>query len=460
MLPRDILEAIFWECVSWLYWPKRLQHRLAWTQVCRYWRSISLESTRLWRTIDVGGGTMAAELLRRSKTAPVWLCSAWPVGVCDDEQDFARHAARIEAIDVELFPHDLHRFLTNIGPVLPALTRLALRVPPPSTPIAFDIALPALRNLTLRSVVGPWDNLQGLTRLTLHRLGPHAPSVGQIHGIFSRSPYLEYVDIDSVGPIAHVYSTVLTLAHLHQLVLAAPVPVIIAILSRVSIPTTRLQLTCPSLTQHDLFVQLSSVSLITTRGIRLSCRAFFFLSLNAQPWSDHLHHCHLALNSPSHIAFHFLPFLPAALDLSHIAFLEFNPGVLHCFDFLSLKTFFIQTHRVHTLRIAVNTLRDLLILLIRPQKNILLPHLTCISFGRSGDPWWHFTNHWLPSILHCVKTRKALGVPLKTLEFVKCHGITISALQELQPFVPNLAIVAQLDSRHRSSCHPLFTGLF
>jgi hypothetical protein len=73
--------------------------------------------------------------------------------------------------------------------------------------------------------------------------------------------------------------------------------------------------------------------------------------------------------------------------------------------------------------------------------------------------WWHFGDHWLRSITRCVKNRTAHGCPLKTLEFIKCHGATPSALRELDQIGPEIIITEPFEAR-RPSNGSLFTGSF
>jgi len=171
-----------------------------------------------------------------------------------------------------------------------------------------------------------------------------------------------------------------------------------------------------------------------------------------------------ALDSVSCIATPFLCSLPVIFNLSQITFLEFNTGVLLDLSLSSLSSFLIHTYNVHTIRIAFNVLQDLLNLLTQPpqqqqQTPLLLPNLSLISFSKPGDLWWHFSEHWLRSITHCARSRKAQGFPLKTLEFIKCHGTTPVALAELSQVVPEIVISEPFEPRRPSNAS-LFTGSF
>ncbi|KXN91941.1 hypothetical protein AN958_11326 [Leucoagaricus sp. SymC.cos] len=460
ILPAEILEHIFYVCVSWLYSPKKPKHCLAWTQVCRQWRTISFNSSRLWQCINLADPRFAREFLARSKTAPISIFSPSPLKVASE--DLRVHAARLHSIDVFLFPDDMLDLFTSIGPSLPSLTSLSLKIPPVSSTFTLEVPIPSLRRLTLDCVAVRWDTLSDLTHLTLRGLCPKfSPSVSQIHEIFSRSPLLQYVRLDTVRPEnLDTPPRTLSLPYLHT--------VITAILSRMCFaPTTRLQLSCASFDDLCTFFPRGlpfrvPINHLQIEGLRFARHASRFLRSNAKPWSEEVQDMQFALDSVSCIATPFLASLPVILNLSQITFLEFNTGVLLDLSLPSLQNFLIHTYSVHTLRIAFNVLQDLLILLTHPNaetKQILLPQLTCVSFSRPGDLWWHFSNHWLRSITQCVKSRKAHGFPLKTLEFIKCHGATIPALRELQSIVPEIVIAEPFEAR-RLSNGSMFTGSF
>jgi hypothetical protein len=168
------------------------------------------------------------------------------------------------------------------------------------------------------------------------------------------------------------------------------------------------------------------------------------------------------IDSVSCIATPFLSSLPLILNLSQITFLEFNTGVLLDLSLSSLQSFLVHTPNVQSIRTAFNVLQDLLNVLTQPHpqsQQYLLPLLETISFSKPGDLWWHFNENWLRSITQCAKNRKANGCPLKSLEFIKCHGATMSGMRELQLVVPDLIITEPFEAR-RPSNGPLFAGSF
>ncbi|KAF9447162.1 hypothetical protein P691DRAFT_672060 [Macrolepiota fuliginosa MF-IS2] len=468
VLPTEILEQVFSICVSWLYSPKKPRHRLAWTQVCRQWRTLSFNSLRLWQCIDLTDSRFAREFLARSRAAPISIFSASPLKVCTE--DLVIHTSRLHSIDVFLFPDDMLDLFTSLGPNLFSLTSLSLKIPPVSSTFILDTPIPSIRRLSLDCVAVHWDALADLTHLTLRGLCPKfSPSVTQIHEIFSRSPLLEYVRLDSIRPEdLDAPNQTLTLPHLRDLIISAKAPIITAILSRMSLaPTTRLQLTCASFDDLRTFFPRGlpfevPINHLHIEGLRFARHASRFLRVNARPWSDDPQDIQFTLDSVSCIATPFLSSLPIILNLSQITFLEFNTGVLLDLSLSSLQSFLAHTCNVETIRIAFNVLQDLLNILTHPNpetQQLLLPNLSQITFSRPGDLWWHFTDHWLRSITHCVKSRKARGCPLKTLEFIKCHGATLLALSEIQQIVPEIVITEPFEARRPSSAS-LFAGSF
>lgn len=468
VLPTEILEQIFSICVSWLYLPKKPRYRLAWTQVCRQWRSISFNSPRLWQCIDLADERFAREFLRRSRTAPIAIYSPSPLKV--STEDLRVHAHRLSSIDVFLFPDDMLDLFTSLGLNLPMLSSLSLKIPPVSSTFILETPVPSLRRLSLDCVAVRWDALADLTHLTLRGLCPKfSPSITQLHQIFSRSPLLEYIRLDTIRPDnLDIPDRTLTLPHLRDFIISAKAPVITAILSRMSfVPTTRLQLTCASFDDLRTFFPQGlpfqvPINYLQIEGLRFARHASRFLRANARPWSEELQDMQFTLDSVSCIATPFLSSLPIVLNLSQITFLEFNTGVLLDLSLSSLQNFLLHTPNVHTIRTAFNVLQDLLNLLTQPHPETqlhLLPTLSKISFSKPGDLWWHFSEHWLRSITQCVRNRKAYGCPLQTLEFIKCHGATMSALRELQQIVPDIVITEPFEAR-RPSSGSLFAGSF
>ncbi|KAG6825215.1 hypothetical protein H0H92_004379 [Tricholoma furcatifolium] len=228
-LPTEILIEVFSLCAwEWLYdspHGRKHPHRLAWTQVCRTWRDVALNTPRLWSHIDVCDVKLARECLLRSAEVPIHIASTpglWNFPPATPPEDdplvsLNSHAHRVQSISTLLFPEDLSHLFDFLGPSLPSLTSLTLRVPPVSSNFVLEglpTSLPSLRKLRLGSVSVPWDMLchhtftsgstcAGLTHLELSGLvSGEAPTLHQLLEIFRASQCLEEIRLEHVVPTA------------------------------------------------------------------------------------------------------------------------------------------------------------------------------------------------------------------------------------------------------------------
>ncbi|TFK65349.1 hypothetical protein BDN72DRAFT_204467 [Pluteus cervinus] len=443
-LPTDILEEVFAICVSWLYGSQKPKYRLAWTQVCRVWRRVSLDSARLWHCIDLSDPRFAREFLARSKSSPISIISASPLKLYT--ADLHSHAKRLQSIDVFLFPDDLVDLFTNIGPDLSKLTELSLRIPPVASSLTLDISISNVQRLTLDAVAVKWDTCMGLTHLSLRGLiAAFSPSITELQSIFSNSPYLEYIRLENLDPTprADDDTTVVHLAHLHELVILGKDRLISAILSCISFtPRARLRLTCTNFQDFSTFLPkglpYSPDENLAIEGIRLTSQGITFLhpSSLSHPWSNELQDLVASISSTSQMGPIILSSAPKLCNLFSITVIELNTNVLHEPSSTSPATpslsarfedLLTSTVNLTTLRISQNPLDNLLTILSTPPSSshpIICPHLSRISFGRSETIWWHFHKS-LDSVLRMISTREeASPGKLKVVEFVKCHGVT------------------------------------
>ncbi|XP_006458713.1 hypothetical protein AGABI2DRAFT_200536 [Agaricus bisporus var. bisporus H97] len=469
VLPTEILEHIFHVCVSWLYRPTKPRYPLAWTQVCRLWRSVSFDSARLWQTIDLADRRYAREFLTRSREAPISFYTTSPLKV--STETLGVHAQRLSSIDVFLFPDDMLQLFSNLGRQLPILSTLSLKIPPVSSTFILETPLPALRRLSLDLVAVPWISLSDLTHLSLRGLRhKFSPSVSQLHHIFSQSPSLEYIRLDAILPddlqVPHS-TTPLLLPHLHDFILSANAPVIAAILSPMSFsPLTRLQLSCASFDDlRTYFPQgLPFIHHLHIKGLRFARHASRFLRTHAPPWSEDPKDMQFTLDSNSCIATPFLLSLPLILNLSQITFLEFNTGVLLDLSLPALQSFLLHTPNIQILRTAFNVLQDLLTVLTQPHPTThtyLLPLLHTLSFSKPGDIWWHFAEQWQRAVIVCAKNRKENQVGLRRVEFTKCHGVKVGGMmgEELKGVV-EVVVVMEVFEVGKLQSGSLFAGSF
>ncbi|KAF8162715.1 hypothetical protein B0H34DRAFT_291766 [Crassisporium funariophilum] len=462
-LPAEILEEIFDICVSWLYEYQKATHRhsLAWTQVCCSWRRISIDSSRLWHRIDLCNFRYAAEFLVRSKEAPLSILSASPPKVTP--HNLTLHAGRLHSIDIYLFPDDMVHLFASIGGNLKNLTSLSLRVPPAPSTLFLGVSIPRVRRLALDGVAIPWDRCQDLTYLTLRGLDSYlCPSVSQLHGMFVRSPYLKFVRLQNIMPpsLALDICAPIPLPYLTDMIISANSSVVSALLENISIGSrTRLQLyfslheDVHTLFPHGLPHQTHPQRL-DVGTVRLSRYSACFFQGNPQAWSDASSMSVFAMSSASALGTHVCNSLPHLLDLWRITTLEFNTAVLLDIPRKSLLMLFVNLVNLESLYIAFNDLEDLLSLLSNPQLSTtgsasepLCPHLVTLSFSKPVDLWWHFGERWLRYILEFVLARIFLSLPIHTLEFLRCHGVSSLTTKDLQEVVPVVIVSEQIGKR-------------
>ncbi|RDB19336.1 hypothetical protein Hypma_013612 [Hypsizygus marmoreus] len=449
-LPTEVLEEIFGICVSWLFGHQKPKYRFAWTQVCRRWRRISLNSARLWQYIDICDSRLAHEFLVRSGTAPISIVSASPLKLCSENLE--SHAERLQSIDVYLFPDDMVDLFTSIGHNLSNLQSLSLKVPPVSGNFILDIHTPLTRvsSLALDCVAIPWHTVRDLMRLSLRGLGSgYSPSLSQLYTIFESSPRLEFIRIESVDITDHdIPPTMVSLPYLRDLTLSAKAPTILSILSQLSFPhTTRLHINCHtfdslrSILPIDHFRNYTSNSEIGT--IRLARCALRFLRSEATPWTIEPSDTQISLgSSSSKLPTSLLPDIQSLFELSRVTALELSQDILSEIPSNVLVSFLAQATNLEHLRVAYNDLAALLDVLSSPQPStephevsltntMPCPRLRTILFTRPGDIWWNFKEQWVPPLLALAKARHASEVPLEVLEFRQCHGISLQRISDL-----------------------------
>ncbi|KAF8061774.1 hypothetical protein FPV67DRAFT_1422547 [Lyophyllum atratum] len=488
-LPTEVIEDVFGICVSWLYEHRKPEHRLAWTQVCRRWRCISFNAARLWRCIDLCDSRIAHEFLIRSGSAPIHLISTSPSRLCIG--DLQNHAERVKSLDVHLFPEDLTNLFSSFGPNLPNLTSLTLKVPPVSTNFILDITarIPRLTRVALDCVSIPWNLCTGLTHLSLRGLGAgFAPSLRQLRSIFESSPNLEHIRLGCISPALLPTSdtppsatALIPLPYLRELFIAAKAPVILCILSSISLPpTARLQINCSqfdglralfplSPSALSMGTGLSTYPTLDIRAIRLEREGVRLFPPAARgAWLEDPSDSIISFGSAWPISKHFLPDMPLFFDLSRVTALELGSAVLFDMARGLLVEFLAHLPAVEELRIAFSaSLADLLLALSHPSSDasptqltpphphphnqiFLCPNLKRISFGRARDEvWWHFGEEWLPSLVALAKARHGAGIPLEALEFTRCHGVAPGVWEEFGGLVGNIWVGVGRDGDER-----------
>ncbi|CAA7260947.1 unnamed protein product [Cyclocybe aegerita] len=382
----------------------------------------------------------------------------------------------------------------STGRALPSLERLSLRVPPAS-PLSLDLSVPHVRRLFLDCVAVRWDSCQNLTHLSLHGLDAEmCPSILQIHTIFSASPNLAYIRLENILPNIEDAPTPqpVALLYLKEMIISSKPSIVRPILACVFLgPNTRLQLYLslsddlhtlfphglPYLTQrHNVTSPSPPAPDLDVHTVRFSRHGASFLrcpipgkrgenaTSPAPPWVDDTSQMVFTLSSASSVGTRVCSSLDHLMDLSRVRALELNTGVLLDIPMKALRFLFAGLSNLDTLRVAFNDLEDLLNLLqvvdgtatsedsISDNSGfalgqLYLPRLSTLSFSKPSDLWWHFGERWISPILRCVGSRRLHSAPLQTLQFFRCHGITLTSVKALEDVVPHVIISEQLGRR-------------
>lgn len=200
-LPPELMESIFESATALAGYDSYFfstDTSVVCSQVCQFWRNITLSRPSLWNCIEIGHGA-ADELIRRSSPLPIRLtvrgqypkftldklCQGWPLN----------YAACIEGIMVETPDETMLRLLkSKLGPNLSNLSVLHLSCTSTRIETFFGrINTSALYELTLIGVVMDTSWCRGLTHLELESLNSvimDCPSAAQIIDLLIGSPAL------------------------------------------------------------------------------------------------------------------------------------------------------------------------------------------------------------------------------------------------------------------------------
>ncbi|KAK7056324.1 hypothetical protein VNI00_002877 [Paramarasmius palmivorus] len=206
VLPPEVLLQIMTICAQRTHPCTRRGHRnvLAFSQVCRQWRILALQTSSLWSTIDLCNVAYASAYLTRSKDAPISLEAVSPLKAYNEPLE--QHKRRIRSIDAILFPDCMLALFRSIDTadiiVLKNLTELNLRIPSIAAHVDLScLQIPAVRRLTLEGVKVDWESCQGLMSLRLCGLvATHAPTYRELLGMLGRSPLVEEIHLEDVVP--------------------------------------------------------------------------------------------------------------------------------------------------------------------------------------------------------------------------------------------------------------------
>ncbi|GLB35605.1 hypothetical protein LshimejAT787_0211700 [Lyophyllum shimeji] len=449
-LPPDILEVIFDICMSMSYAENERGNRLAFSQVCRQWRSIALDYHRLWRTIDVTQPELAREFLVRSGTGPLHITSSSDAPqIRLRGEDLKSHASRITSFDISFRSHlGLVTLFDNLGSNLTALTSMSLKhVRSPDTEhVHIDVSIPAnVRKLELHGVAIPWSRacIGNLTNLSLLGTGRLSPSISQLHTILRSSPHLQYLSLRHIQPsylnlpalgasqTIHPQVDRVNLPCLDELILSSTGRAVYEILSIAGLPSTcRIHIT--SFT-NDGFTPL----LPLTRSIsdssevhtfRLDANSIQLLRSSATPWSTEpadTRKSFKAWRGPKHF---FFDYRRSSLNCSWFTTLELGKDVLQRIATSLLVDFLRELTSLETLRISptahlANLMRALSTTSYPSSRGmvhdrLVCPHLRTITFGRQGSAFlWVIDGQGAESIVALAHARHRVSSPLSTLKF-------------------------------------------
>ncbi|KAH6897770.1 hypothetical protein BKA70DRAFT_749559 [Coprinopsis sp. MPI-PUGE-AT-0042] len=222
-LPNELLCRMLLECQEqWMQLDdKDCLGWIAFTHVCRAWRSATLEYPPLWSSIDRAMGVPWMEtFLLRSKRAPLSLriLQEWDAEFMQEEitilSSILRDHQRLEGATIEMWGEEiqirLKELLENLTQRMPNMVRFTLynhtddRLDLPS-PLFANYA-PRLQILSLDNFEPPWTSaiMEGLSSLSLlntdHYYRIPLPSPKTFFEALSKMPGLQHLAIERILP--------------------------------------------------------------------------------------------------------------------------------------------------------------------------------------------------------------------------------------------------------------------
>ncbi|KAF9018408.1 hypothetical protein BDZ89DRAFT_1073921 [Hymenopellis radicata] len=439
-LPPEMLQAIFDMCISFVYDNPKPRHRLAWTQVCRLWRTIALDTPRLWRYIDLCDANYAREFLARSRRVPLSIICISPCRLFTES--LHPHTKRLKSIDVYLFPNDMITFFHSIGPDLSHLTHLSLQIPPVSVSCTLDVSFPSVRHLSLRGVAVDWSSCRNLTYLALESLPTDlCPTLSELMGVIQRSPRLKHLRLNDIQPFAEAISTEhACMPNIEEVTLTGDPDVIGLLFANFSYmpPTARLVMNA---TYPDLFLLFPEVCPyrdgLDIHTLRITRHALHMSRTEEGSWAENsmvrVHAKRMSvvlLTSAQKNAFE-------RLRAHQFTALELDTNILFDVSAHSLRDMFLGLCAVETLRVSFNEIGALLQVL----GQMIWPGLRHIELGKPKDVWWRFQERWIGPLTACLKARFEMRMGLESVKFIRCQHVSWADVGALGEFVDSVEII-------------------
>jgi hypothetical protein len=188
---------------------KLFQGAIAFSQVCSHWRSVALSTPNLWTTLRYFEENWIAELLDRSKDAPlmVYMPDSLPANVTTSILNRLPRICELRLdVDESLSALTVTYLRHYSAPLVEAATFCA------RAHNKYDLILPddlfarnapRLRSLILNNISLHWDMpiLANLTELevllSVSSNGPHIPAIHEVLGGLAHMPYLRSLHLSS-----------------------------------------------------------------------------------------------------------------------------------------------------------------------------------------------------------------------------------------------------------------------
>ncbi|KAJ7180688.1 hypothetical protein C8R46DRAFT_1070260 [Mycena filopes] len=356
-LPAEMLSRIF------LFCSRQVPHSLSWikevSHICRHWRAVALGCPNLWCSITFSRPKWAAEMLKRSKMAPLRIrvnADYLTPKVIEAVHSSLGQISRTEELDVaggSVIQEILN--LTDPAPYLHSLSLSLLshwQTSPERVVLPADFLngeAPRLRKIELTGFSIPWDSPLMSNLVNLKVMNPGAPpppsSMNELVEALGRMPLLETLELENVLPtLAEDITTICVPSVRAQLPCLKRI-VLVSYVSVLQVADTLNHLSYPSTTSMKISCRASSgscggfTSLIPTlsnlqRGVKShhSLRVHFDVTrLNItlfQPDSQpRSHFLELELNWNEHRRdLSLLPFICKALPLQRLRSLYIVSG--------------------------------------------------------------------------------------------------------------------------------------